>query len=306
MKSFASLLAGLMLAALPAAAAVDHHSFPHDGLTSEWELRTNPGGHFFINDNGQLEAYGLESSGSSYSHDKIAYLTGIELGGTFVASADITVTKGSNRWAGIAFHVQPNNDANNQISYYTLIGRWQGRDGADLQFRRYDDGALTVLKDPQGETYSVALPESLLRNTFYRFTVTSNEPGIFHFVVVDIDEPGGEVTGEIHRFTATDHHNSIRYSGGYGGLHANSEIQVFDNFFAASHPEEVAPPETGIAPAHQVEFFGEDGRFYQIEVSADASTWQTYGDPILGSGAMEQHFVSRQQGDHVRVVTSDS
>lgn len=143
----------------------------------------------------------------------------------------------TNRWAGLAFHIQgdPAADAN-KVSYYSLIIRTESGSDSAVQFRYYDEGNANVINtihpipNPEGGNFQIEVGQ------YYRYSVTSEEPGVFLFSIDEVDNETRDVVRNITTFSES--HNAL--SGGFGGLHANSDNVGYDNFTVVPEPSTVA------------------------------------------------------------------
>lgn len=249
---------------------------------------------------GRMEASGLAPTAP---HTKLLVYQGMQLDqDRFAASIDFFGT--SYRWAGLAFHVQPDSPQ----SFYSAFARFarvgDTQPASQIHFRRYDDGALTLLTDVNGEGYVLNLSEDLMHQLPYRFTVVSETPGTYTFIVYKLDPDTREELAELGRMTVTDAHLPVKYRGGYAALHADSERVSFDDFFLAKHaasPQEA--PRLDVAEAHEVEFASDPGRLYQLQV-LNAGEWSDHGNSILGTGSILRLQAPLHAGTAVRLLSS--
>lgn len=165
----------------------------------------------------------------------------------------------SGRWAGVAFHVQPDNVGN----YYSLIARVEGSNPSAVQFRRYESGTGTVL-------HTWFPPAELTLGEFFRYTVIGWEPGLFELRVERIDPDLGEVSEVLLSETVID----SAYEGGWPALHANSNSVQFDNFLVRSQILATELAEVDLRAAVEVGYRGEPGRVYQFQRSPDLIDWE--------------------------------
>lgn len=240
-----SLLAGLGAAASSLSGQVtftDNFSGPEFG--PDWVQYNNPDGGWQIEDHQAAgmsgpvtiarPILGTNPPPEGYTLDKVLSYEGFSLNEPFSLSADM-VGLSANKWAGLAFNIQgdPAADAN-KVSYYSLIIRTEktGQDSA-IQFRYYDQGANNVLRtihpipDGQGGTHQIEIDQ------YYRYTVSSEDPGVFLFSIDKIDNETRDVIGNIASFSES--HSAL--SGGFAGLHSNSNNVGYSDFEVSAIPE---------------------------------------------------------------------
>lgn len=168
---------------------------------------------------------------SGYTLDKILSYEGFTLGDSFSMSADMVGFQ--QRWAGVAFNIQggdPEVDWN-QISYYSLIVSVHNTNSA-IQIRRFDNGSETVFN-----AFTVVPDPHTGPHQFLRFSVSSDEPGVYLLSVDRIHNDTREFVSNAGSFTFTDPGTPL--TGGFAGLHSNSNEMGYTHFEVIPEPATV-------------------------------------------------------------------
>lgn len=232
---FSSLWLGLAAAATSLHAQVTFtDDFSAPAFDPGWVQYNNPGGSWELETHATYGPIarpylGTNPPPAGYTLDKVLSYEGITLDNAFSASVDLVGL--NQRWAGMAFHIQGGNPATdeNKISYYSLIANIHNSNSA-IQIRRYDDGALTAFN-----SYTVVPDPHIGPNQFLRFSVSSEEEGVFLLSVDRLDNDTREVLSSAGSFTFTD--PGAPLTGGYAGLHSNSNEMGYTSFDVAVIPE---------------------------------------------------------------------
>lgn len=209
---------------------------------SGWVEYNNPGGGWEIQDHqaaGMTEPVTiarpiLGTNPTGYTYDKVLSYEGLPLNEPFSISTDM-VGLSENKWAGVAFNIQgdPAADAN-KISYYSLIIRTEkaAQDSA-IQFRYYDEGTTNVIStihpipDGEGGKFQIEVGQ------YYRYTVASEDPGVYLFSIDKVDNESRNVLQNIASFSGS--HSAL--TGGFAGLHSNSNNVGYSDFELTVIPE---------------------------------------------------------------------
>lgn len=206
--------------------------FEGPGFEPGWVQYNNPGGSWEQETHathGTIARPYLGTNPAGYTYDKVLSFEGISLDNAFSASVDMVGL--NQRWAGLAFHVQGGDPVvdENKITYYSLIANMHNTSSA-IQIRRFNDGVGTVFN-----SYTITPEPDLGTNQFYRLSVSSQETGEFLLSVDRLDNTTRAVTGSVASFLFTDPGTPL--TGGFAGLHSNSNEMGYTNFNVEVIPE---------------------------------------------------------------------
>lgn len=274
-KTF-SVLAGTVLLVAPLHAGSFSDDFARPDGTDVGPGWSEARGDWLLSDERAVPLQ--EAAGETVLTEKLLVATNVNLDQyPIVVSADMAGTSGG-RWGGVAIHVQPDNPGN----FYTFIVRTQGSKPSAIQFRRYVDFALP--SGSAGMRFTQFAPAELSSNRYFRYTIISPEPGLFHLRIDWLDPETGEVTGNLWSRTQDDREFPGFYQGGAAGLHANSNGVAYDRSSMRALPIDTAINAVA-QTALEIDLPASPGRFYQWQWSPDLIDWEQVGRPTLARHA---------------------
>lgn len=221
-----SLIAGLGALCSLNAQLVFQDDFTGADFGPEWQTYLESGGtegRDFTLSGGLAFVTPTNSGGDSYK-----VFEGFSLDEPWSVSADM-VGQNNNRWGGLVFNLDPATG-----NYHSFIVRVAGSQASAAQFRSYSTWGH--LGSPITE---LPLTQELTNGEFFRYTVSSDNPGVYVLTIQTLDQDTREVTGTMLTMNVDTNAlgNHPTYTGGFSGLHVNSNQVAFDNFEVTAVPE---------------------------------------------------------------------